>query len=680
LKVPGGSDVKFLAKLLDKQKPGKPDDKNTVMVGTRVRNAFCIRHFAGQVTYDVDGFLDKNRDTLTEDLVDMLRSSNHTFLEMLYPKDEAVTTGQRKASLAKQFQKQLKNLMGQLYATEPHYIRCIKPNDDKAPLHFVPRNCYEQLTYSGVFEAVAIRKKGFPFRLKHQDFVDRYEKCLKKNEISDGGSDLKKRSTNIAKHLKLDMNNFKVGKTLVLYRAREYRSMELTWSVVTKHDTIIKRMKELVLKNPNSMSKEDKDDFCMDLAYAVREASLFKIKGNDVEKGKKLLDQLIDERMDPETKKLLNDAIKTKNLTKLREAIDRCESKGIEGSLVSQCRELQSLVEDAEGALSFAMKSMEENNLERALQMCDDFDYHSDNEKAARKLLKNVLKAIKGIKQAFKKAPRYKASMMSKVVKFCKSFGYNTEDFQTLSLLEQKISSARKQLNKAYDAVNEDKLRKAIALCNKKRFNGTKYYCQLVEDCQDLMDRIIMINKEALVAKKQCIGEQVEVIVSAAERINLSSDIIDYLKKLLNGPKKNFLKKQIEGAKKEGDISRASRVQIELHDLECKSNSDKLKVESFAQLKAPMNWANGSAKKASTMLQFITGHLSNPLTRRYDTILDNHAKKEMKKKILHSFSTVQKAMGQRNTSRITLRLQEIGIDAVNNHNGKISNKIHAFTF
>ena len=172
-------------------------------------------------------------------------------------------------------------------------------------------------------------------------------------------------------------------------------------------------------------NKQDKDEYCMDLAYAVREASLFRITGSDVDKGKKLLDQLIgkrcnvvschfvniarlwkvlsgcqedllgeivylvwfidlvffcwsfhflsDERMDPETKKMLNEAIRTKNLNKLRNVIDRCEKKGIEGSLVSKCRELQSLVEDAEGALGFAMKSMDEKNLQRALEMCDDF-------------------------------------------------------------------------------------------------------------------------------------------------------------------------------------------------------------------------------------------------------------------------------------------------------------------
>ena len=156
-------------------------------------------------------------------------------------------------------------------------------------------------------------------------------------------------------------------------------------------------------------------------------------------------------------------------------------------------------------------------------------------------------------------------------------------------------------------------------------------------------------------------------------------------------------------------VPRASRVQIELHDYEMDNNNNKGKFDmlKFSQLKTPMDWGNGNAKKAQSMMQvreiivlwyyrlilqvethiaylffhfewplplrttaiaqWHSGHLANPFTRRYDGILDVRAKKEMKKIILHSFSTVQKAMGQRHTSKITLRLQEIGLDAVNNH-------------
>ena len=137
--------------------------------------------------------------------------------------------------------------------------------------------------------------------------------------------------------MKLDMNNFKTGRTLVLYRAMEYRTMELKWSVVTKHETIKERVKELVKINYSNMSKSDKDEYCMDLAYAVREASLFRITGPNVEKAKKLLDKFVEERMDPETKRMLETAITSKNLEKLIAVVNRCEKKGVSKSSEGAC-------------------------------------------------------------------------------------------------------------------------------------------------------------------------------------------------------------------------------------------------------------------------------------------------------------------------------------------------------
>ena len=174
--VPRGSDKKFLSKLAKSQKK----EQNAAFEAVRFKPfLFVVRHYAGDVTYDGQGFLEKNRDTLTPDLVEMLQTSTSPFINKLYPPKMTLSDRDRKSSLSKQFQGQLRALMGQLYKTEPHYIRCIKPNDDKAKLTFVPRNCFEQLTYSGVFEAVAIRKQGFPFRLPHKEFSERYGKLCK---------------------------------------------------------------------------------------------------------------------------------------------------------------------------------------------------------------------------------------------------------------------------------------------------------------------------------------------------------------------------------------------------------------------------------------------------------------------------------------------------------------------
>jgi myosin heavy subunit len=131
-----------------------------------------VNHYAGSVIYETSGFLEKNRDTLTDDLIEMVQKSRVPIIAELFPKN--VSTADKKASLSKQFQKQLHDLMQTLNNTEPHYIRCVKPNELKSPSTFVARMTMEQLRYSGVFEAVAIRKQGYPFRLTHQIFYDRY--------------------------------------------------------------------------------------------------------------------------------------------------------------------------------------------------------------------------------------------------------------------------------------------------------------------------------------------------------------------------------------------------------------------------------------------------------------------------------------------------------------------------
>ena len=127
-------------------------------------------------------------------------------------------------------------------------------------------------------------------------------------------------------------------------------------------------------------------------------------------------------------------------------------------------------------------------------------------------------------------------------------------------------------------------------------------------------------------------------MVDAADRIHLSNDTIVYLSELLNGDPKQFMEKQIAGAVKENDVSvpvssngvvltsvfnmfnldtlsssfffmvqvpRASRVQIELHDYEMdnKKNKGKFDMLKFSQLKTPMDWGNGNAKKAQSMMQ-----------------------------------------------------------------------------
>ncbi len=674
LKVPRGSDKQFLSKLADKQGKnpcyGKSKKMDPMM--------FCIKHYAGEVTYNGEGFLEKNRDTLTTDLVQMLQSSKNAFVNLLYPSGETVSREERKSSLASQFQNQLNTLMGQLYATEPHYVRCIKPNEEKAPLKFVPRNSYEQLTYSGVFEAVAIRKQGFPFRLEHREFVNRYMKLV---TGGGAGGDLKEQCRKIIKHMKLDSTNVQVGRTRVLYRAMEYRSLELAWSIATKHETIAAALNELVGKNTSSMSASEKENYLAKLAAAVREADSFRIKTPIAEQARALLDKFVNERMDPETKRLLEEARRTMQQSKLRTIIERCDAKGIQTSLVRECREILSKVVDADAALAFASNTMEEEHLTRALAMCDEFDYKiEDPVGVARALLKNVQKAKVGIDKVLSKAPNYNADNLEKVVAFCREFNYNTPLARTVQVLNDKIKAVRKALNKAYDAVKEDKLQKALDICDQPEFNGTVYNSSLVEDCRKLLKLIQLINAEAKKAENQCIEEQVICVVESADRISYKSDKVDALRALVNGPKKAFLERQVERAIATHDMDRAARCHRRLKDLIVEKEGDRLEPWKFKELKNPMEWGKekfwGSAEqRAATFLKFQDSSIHSPLTNRISRILDDKRKAVVTASILNNFQTVQKIMGQRNSLHIPLRCEEMLTDSIT-HAGEVPDEVY----
>ena len=125
--------------------------------------------------------------------------------------------------------------MDTLYSTEPHYVRCIKANSQKAPDSFQSGLILEQLRYSGIFEAVAIRKQGYPFRHKHQQFRERYamlvpraspeRAMIHKNKSMDAKAQCKAMLAAMSKGNDL-FKDCQIGKTMVLYRAPQQRALE----------------------------------------------------------------------------------------------------------------------------------------------------------------------------------------------------------------------------------------------------------------------------------------------------------------------------------------------------------------------------------------------------------------------------------------------------------------------
>ncbi|KAG2371896.1 Myosin-2 protein [Vigna angularis] len=156
---------------------------NPCFKGERGR-AFSVSHYAGEVLYDTSGFLEKNRDPLPSDSIQLLSSCSCELLQ-LFPKmlnlpqkqsnySHGGALDSKKQSVGTKFKGQLFKLMHQLESTTPHFIRCIKPNTKQLPGIYEQDLVLQQLKCCGVLEVVRISRAGYPTRMTHQDFSRRY--------------------------------------------------------------------------------------------------------------------------------------------------------------------------------------------------------------------------------------------------------------------------------------------------------------------------------------------------------------------------------------------------------------------------------------------------------------------------------------------------------------------------
>uniref|UniRef100_A0A1A8AQH0 Myosin X-like 3 n=1 Tax=Nothobranchius furzeri TaxID=105023 RepID=A0A1A8AQH0_NOTFU len=181
-RFPKGTDYTLLEKLHSRHAA------NSYYVKPRVTDhQFGIKHYAGEVLYDVRGILEKNRDTFRDDILFILKDSRLDFIYDLFERvgsrsgDETLKMGtaRRKPTVSSQFRDSLHSLMATLSASNPFFVRCIKPNMDKKATQFDPDVVLNQLRYSGMLETVKIRKAGFPVRRTFKDFFSRYKMILR---------------------------------------------------------------------------------------------------------------------------------------------------------------------------------------------------------------------------------------------------------------------------------------------------------------------------------------------------------------------------------------------------------------------------------------------------------------------------------------------------------------------
>merc|ERR1739836_265762 len=197
----------------------------------------AIIHYAGTVSYNVTGWLEKNKDPVNDTVVDILKRSSNNLLIFLWrehpgqsaPPEEAGDKKKKKKgggakTVSSVYLVQLAALMNTLHSTEPHFIRCIVPNTHKQPGGVEPELIMHQLTCNGVLEGIRICMRGFPNRMLYPDFKSRYQ-ILGAAEIANA-SDNKTGAYALMDKIEFSRDRYRLGHTKVFFRAGALAGLE----------------------------------------------------------------------------------------------------------------------------------------------------------------------------------------------------------------------------------------------------------------------------------------------------------------------------------------------------------------------------------------------------------------------------------------------------------------------
>ncbi|XP_051896383.1 unconventional myosin-Vc isoform X2 [Pristis pectinata] len=219
-------------------------NKNPLFEKPRMMSkAFIIQHFADKVQYECEGFLEKNRDTLYEELINVLKKSKFQLLADFFQDNESSTGSlnanikvraarpgfksfnkQHRTTVGSKFRNSLHLLMETLNATTPHYVRCIKPNDSKLPFEYDSKRVVQQLRACGVLETIRISAQSYPSRWTYFEFFSRYRILMSQHDLAI--NDKKQICKEVLQRLIQDPNQYHFGKTKIFFRAGQVAYLE----------------------------------------------------------------------------------------------------------------------------------------------------------------------------------------------------------------------------------------------------------------------------------------------------------------------------------------------------------------------------------------------------------------------------------------------------------------------
>lgn len=245
-RLPAGSDESWTQKLY--QTLDKPPTNKVFSKPRFGQTKFVVSHYAHDVAYDVEGFIEKNRDTVSDGHLEVLKATKNETLQNILQTLEnaalkveeakkveqeqskkpgpAARTVQRKPTLGSMFKQSLIELMDTINSTNVHYIRCIKPNSDKEPWKFDNLMVLSQLRACGVLETIRISCAGFPSRWTFSEFVLRYYILIPSegwskifNEESTTEENVIEVCRKILEATVTDKDKYQIGNTKIFFKA-----------------------------------------------------------------------------------------------------------------------------------------------------------------------------------------------------------------------------------------------------------------------------------------------------------------------------------------------------------------------------------------------------------------------------------------------------------------------------
>lgn len=235
--MPKATDKSFTEKLHSLWDRNTPKYKRSLL-----NQGFMLTHYAAEVEYSTDGWLEKNKDPLNDNVTRLLAHSSNKHIANLFADcieaddSEGLARTRVKKGLfrtvAQKHKEQLSQLMNQLHSTQPHFVRCILPNHKKKPKQFNASLVLDQLRCNGVLEGIRIARTGFPNRLPFAEFRARYEVLCPR--MPKGYLEGQAACKLMLEKLNMDRSWYRVGLTKVFFRAGVLAELE------EKRDSLIR--------------------------------------------------------------------------------------------------------------------------------------------------------------------------------------------------------------------------------------------------------------------------------------------------------------------------------------------------------------------------------------------------------------------------------------------------------